>query len=142
MVGIVHVYEWSAPETAETTPVVLIPGRSSGVPMWSANLPGFVETHRVLAFDALGDAGTKHFSAELPTPPLSTEQAARLTMPVYVGLAGRDSLAGGDDVAQKVIGLLPHAQVQTWKNATHSLPMQEAEQLQLVLTDFWAASQR
>ncbi|MDF1489740.1 alpha/beta fold hydrolase [Tessaracoccus caeni] len=259
--GTVRVYEWSTPDTADEVPVLLLPGRSSGVPMWSVNLPGFVESRRVLAFDALGDAGlsvqsapmagfedqaawiddvlaelapegahlvghsfggataatyaplhpekvrslalldpvltfayppaammwwatvaslpgipeswrehalskiggadedwaegddadpvalmiaagTRHFSAELPTPsPLSVEQAARLTMPVYVGLAGQDSLAGGDDVAQKVAELLPHAQVQTWENATHSLPMQEAEQLQLVLTDFWGAAE-
>ena len=32
--GIVRAYEWSTPETESTTPVVLIPGRSSGVPMW------------------------------------------------------------------------------------------------------------
>lgn len=259
--GTVRVYEWSTPETADEVPVLLLPGRSSGVPMWSENLPGFVESRRVVAFDALGDAGlsvqsapmagfedqaawiddvlaelapegahlvghsfggataatyarlhpekvrslalldpvltfaypppammwwatvaslpgipeswrehalskiggadedwaegddadpvalmiaagTRHFSAELPTPsPLSVEQAARLRMPVYVGLAGRDSLAGGDDVAKNVAELLPHAQVQTWENATHSLPMQEAEQLQLVLTDFWGAAE-
>lgn len=41
----------------DTVPVVLVPGRASGVPMWSENLPGFLENHRVIAFDALGDAG-------------------------------------------------------------------------------------
>ena len=63
--GIVRMYEWSTPETAGGTPVMLLPGRSSGVPMWSANLPGFVESHRVLAFDALGDAGLSVQSAPL-----------------------------------------------------------------------------
>ena len=55
--GTVRAYEWSSPAVTETVPVVLVPGRSSGVPMWSENLPGFLTDHRVIAFDALGDAG-------------------------------------------------------------------------------------
>ncbi len=55
--GTVRAYEWSPPDTEGGIPVVLVPGRSSGVPMWSENLPGFVQGRRVLAFDALGDAG-------------------------------------------------------------------------------------
>ena len=43
----------------DTVPVVLVPGRASGVPMWSENLPGFLENHRVIAFDALGDAAVQ-----------------------------------------------------------------------------------
>lgn len=258
--GVVRVYEWSTSATARTTPVVLVPGRSSGVPMWSENLPGFVGERRVLAFDALGDAGlsvqkapltsvddqaawvdevigqlapegahlvghsfggataaayarlhpelvrslallepvftfayppaeimwwamvttlpgvpesirdhalrkiagsdedeaaaddtdpvawmitaaTEHFSAELPTPsPLSDEEAARLTMPVYVAIAGKHSLAGGQ-AAERASEALPDARVQTWDDATHSLPMEEADQLQTLLTEFWTASE-
>lgn len=63
--GTVRVYEWSTPATADTTPIVLLPGRSSGVPMWATNLPSFVETHRVVAFDVLGDAGMSTQSAPL-----------------------------------------------------------------------------
>lgn len=55
--GTVRAYEWVTPGTEGTTPVVLVPGRSSGVPMWQGNLPGYAEERRVLAFDALGDAG-------------------------------------------------------------------------------------
>lgn len=257
--GIVRVYEWGTADGQP--PVVLLPGRSSGVPMWTANLAGFAASHRVLAFDALGDAGlsvqtaplrsfddqaawidevlaelapqgvhlvghsfggataasyarlhpervrslalldpvftvayppaemmwwalvsslpgipeglrehalsriggadeewaagedadpvslmiaagTEHFAAELPNPsPLSAEQAGRLTMPVYLAFAGRDSLAGGQDVADQARQLLPQAQLQTWPNATHSLPMQEAVPLNLVLTEFWMAAE-
>src|SRR5699024_7831370 len=36
--GIVRVYEWSSPRTTGAEPVVLVPGRASGVPMWSENL--------------------------------------------------------------------------------------------------------
>lgn len=254
--GVVRAYEWSTPETEGTIPVVLIPGRSSGVPMWQSNLEGFTSAHRVIAFDALGDAGmsvqtvpmnsvedqamwidevldqlardgvhlvghsfggataatyarlhpervhtlallepvftfsypsasmmwwatvaslpgvpqgvrehalgkiagekyersddpialmiesgTAHFSAELPTPsPLSGDQAAALTMPVYVAIAGRDSLAGGEGGADKARELLSDATVQIWPNATHSLPMQEAEPLAELLNGFWAAA--
>lgn len=259
--GIVRVYEWSTPENADDTPVVLVPGRSSGVPMWSENLPGFTEERRVLAFDALGDAGlsvqsvplnsvedqaawmhevighlapdgvhlvghsfggataaayarlhpeqvhsltllepvftfayppaevlwwatvatlpgmpegirehalrqiagsdedwtqgddadpvalmiaaaTAHFAAELPTPaPLSDEEAAQLTMPVYVAIAGKHSLAGGQTATKRADEALPDAHVQTWDDATHSLPMEEADHLQALLTDFWTASE-
>ena len=63
--GTVRGYEWSSPQVRETVPVVLVPGRASGVPMWSANVPGFAEDHRVIAFDALGDAGLSAQSAPL-----------------------------------------------------------------------------
>lgn len=260
--GVVRVYEWSTPETSGGTAVVLVPGRSSGVPMWTENLPGFLKEHRVLAFDALGDAGlsvqiapltsmedqavwmdevisklapdgvhlvghsfggatatayarlhpkrvrslallepvftfayppagmlwwatvatlpgmpesardhalnriagsdegedvgdttdpvalmiaaaTEHFSAELPTPsPLSDAQAAEIRMPVYVAIAGKDSLAGGRAAAERAGKALPDARVQIWEDATHSLPMQEVDPLQQVLTDFWASAER
>lgn len=254
--GMVRVYEWSNAHTADAIPVVLVPGRSSGVPMWSENLPGFIESHRVIAFDALGDAGlsvqaapmtsfedqakwidpvlqrlapegahlvghsfggatatvyarlhpervrtltllepvftfgypradlmswvllasipvlpqswreyalgkvggepydsgsadpmaamirdgSEYYSAELPTPsPLTAEQVASLTMPVYLALAGRDSFAG-QDAARQAEKLLPAVQVETWPQATHSLPMQEAGPLAERLQKFWAAA--
>lgn len=55
--GTVRVYEWAAPETADQVPLVLVPGRGSGVPLWSENLTALAQERRVLAFDALGDAG-------------------------------------------------------------------------------------
>jgi pimeloyl-ACP methyl ester carboxylesterase len=63
--GTVRAYEWSSPAVTGTVPVVLVPGRASGVPMWSENLPGFLEDHRVIAFDALGDAGLSVQSAPM-----------------------------------------------------------------------------
>ncbi|UTM38568.1 hypothetical protein MX572_07295 [Rhodococcus pyridinivorans] len=39
--GTVRVYEWTSPRTVDSVPVVLVPGRASGVPMWGENLPGF-----------------------------------------------------------------------------------------------------
>lgn len=68
--GTVRVYEWvpratdaGTEDDATTTaaeaarPVVLVPGRASGVPMWADNLPALATERRVLAFDTLGDAG-------------------------------------------------------------------------------------
>ena len=262
--GVVRVVEWvpdgGASDDPDDVPVVLLPGRSSGIPMWSENLPGFLEGHRVLAIDALGDAGlsvqgaplesfedqaiwidqalsglapegahivghsfggataaayatefpdrvvslsliepvftvaipplsmlwwgtvsslpgmpegvrdhalarvggaeteevadptdpvarmiaaaSAHYSAQLPTPsPLTAEQAERLTMPVYLALAGKDSFAGTDAEANAA-ELLSGAEVEVWPEATHSLPMQEAGPLTARLDDFWAAAER
>ena len=63
--GAVRVYEWHTPETKDSMPVVLIPGRSSGAPMWADNLAAFSSRHRVMAFDALGDAGLSVQAAPL-----------------------------------------------------------------------------
>lgn len=53
--GIVRAYRFGAPRPG-TAPVVLIPGRSSGVPMWADTLRRLGD-REVYAIDALGDAG-------------------------------------------------------------------------------------
>jgi pimeloyl-ACP methyl ester carboxylesterase len=55
--GRVRVYAFGRPEGSAGIPLVLLPGRASGVPMWSANLAGLAEERTVYALDALGDAG-------------------------------------------------------------------------------------
>ena len=55
--GSVRVYEWSTEENRQETPLLLVPGRSSGVPMWLENLPALLQERPVLAFDSLGDSG-------------------------------------------------------------------------------------
>lgn len=55
--GVVRVYEWVNEEYSDAPPVVLLPGHSSGSPMWQSNLIGFSKQHTVYALDALGDAG-------------------------------------------------------------------------------------
>jgi len=55
--GTVRVYEFSADRTRDSIPVVLLPGRTSGAPMWEANLPSLAGERTVYALDALGDAG-------------------------------------------------------------------------------------
>ena len=56
--GSVRVYEFGAASADPAAiPVVLLPGRTSGVPMWASNLPDFAAARTTYALDALGDAG-------------------------------------------------------------------------------------
>lgn len=56
--GQVRVYRFGPdPATTDRTPVLMLPGRTSGVPMWSLNLPDFAAVRTTYALDALGDAG-------------------------------------------------------------------------------------
>lgn len=67
--GTVRAYEWSRPGEQGSDdlsrPVVLFPGRSSGTPMWADNLPDLLQRRRVIAFDAIGDAGMSEQSRPL-----------------------------------------------------------------------------
>lgn len=53
--GVVRAYRFGAPRPGEA-PVLLVPGRSSGVPMW-ADVLARLGDREVYAVDALGDAG-------------------------------------------------------------------------------------
>lgn len=55
--GTVRVYAWVKADPVDDVPVVLLPGRASGVPMWAVNLPSFAAHRTVYAFDAIGDSG-------------------------------------------------------------------------------------
>jgi pimeloyl-ACP methyl ester carboxylesterase len=62
--GAVRAYEFrnvnaDAKTQANATPIVLLPGRTSGVPMWASNLNGLLAAApgSIYALDALGDAG-------------------------------------------------------------------------------------
>ena len=56
--GRVRVYEFGAASADRAAiPVVLLPGRTSGVPMWAYNLPDLAGARTTYALDALGDAG-------------------------------------------------------------------------------------
>lgn len=62
--GTVRAYEWVNPAAAGD-PVLLLPGRGSGVPMWSENLPSLRAQRTVYALDAIGDAGLSTQSTPL-----------------------------------------------------------------------------
>ena len=80
---------------------------------------------------------TEHYDGHAPTPaPLSEDDLRRLSLPVYVALAERDSLAGGTRAAQAARAL-PHGIVETWPNTTHSLPMQAGPALTTRLEGWW-----
>lgn len=86
------------------------------------------------------DLGSRHFSAALPTPrPLDDADLVHLNMPVYVAIADKDSLAGGEAAAEKARQAIPHATVRVWPNTTHSLPFQVPQELGAELGSFWAA---
>lgn len=70
--GTVQVHCWNNDNSIHKTPILLLPGRSSGTPMWYANLPDFFENRTVYAFDALGDAGLSVQSNPIRT---NTDQA-------------------------------------------------------------------
>ncbi len=53
--GAVRVYRYDGP--AGPTPVLLLPGRGSGSPMWRTNLASLVAQRTVFSLDLLGDAG-------------------------------------------------------------------------------------
>jgi pimeloyl-ACP methyl ester carboxylesterase len=55
--GTVQGYCWKNEEANHKSPILLFPGKSSGVPMWYANIPDFYKNRTVYAFDALGDVG-------------------------------------------------------------------------------------
>lgn len=63
--GIVRVYKWANEEFSAAPPVVLLPGHSSGTPMWQSNIIGFSKEHTVYTLDALGDAGKSEQSVPL-----------------------------------------------------------------------------
>ncbi|MEU1521815.1 alpha/beta fold hydrolase [Nocardia rhamnosiphila] len=64
--GTVRTYVWKGGD-GNADPIVLLPGRSSGVPMWSANLAALHERigRPILAMDAIGDAGMSEQTAPL-----------------------------------------------------------------------------
>jgi pimeloyl-ACP methyl ester carboxylesterase len=130
------------------------PARLMGWAMLSS-LPGIPDRVRNAALGRVGGveydpnddmakmiaAGSEHFSASLPQPaPLDDDQLQELTMPTYVAIADRDSLAGGGAAADRA-RRLPDGTVEVWPDTTHSLPMQVKDKLDSRLKGFWAASE-
>ncbi|MDO5663185.1 MAG: alpha/beta hydrolase [Brachybacterium sp.] len=83
-------------------------------------------------------AGTQHYSADLPQPQvLTSDQISAVQVPVYVALGDRDSLAGGE-AAEKAASELPNGTVEVWSDSTHSLPMQNVREIGQHLLTFAA----
>lgn len=73
--GTVRVYEFANSRNQAGAPIILLPGRSSGVPMWASNLKDLAAERSVFALDALGDAGLSVQTRKLEN---SSDQAAWL----------------------------------------------------------------
>lgn len=105
---------------------------------------GGVEPEEVAADEPVGRMialGSEHFSGALPTPSPRDDATLRaLPMPVYVGIAERSSLAGGQEAAQRA-RLIPRARVETWPDTTHSLPFQTGPALVERLDAWWSESE-
>lgn len=65
--GVVRVYEFVNDETELEIPIVLLPGRNSGTPMWAENLEGLLSERKVYTIDILGDAGLSVQSKPIET---------------------------------------------------------------------------
>ncbi len=63
--GQVHLMRWDGPESE--TPVLLLPGRSSGAPMWVENVPSWIGRRTLLLVDPIGDAGLSAQQVPLQT---------------------------------------------------------------------------
>ncbi|OJT21670.1 hypothetical protein BO221_26445 [Archangium sp. Cb G35] len=55
--GTVRAYRWSSERTSTQIPILLLPGRLSGVPMWQENIQDLMAERPVYAVDAIGDSG-------------------------------------------------------------------------------------
>lgn len=102
---------------------------------------GGVDPAELHAADPVGQmvqAGTQSYRQAMPMPtPLTDQQLRDLRMPVYVAVAGRKSLFGGDDALRRARELLPSGTVRIFPQATHSLPMQESAALDADLLAWW-----
>jgi pimeloyl-ACP methyl ester carboxylesterase len=88
--GTVKAYQW-VNDVSSGPPVVLVPGRSAGVPMWYANVGPILQKRTVWAFDAIGDAGLSNQTVALGD---TTDQAAWLD----------EALVGAGIAAAHVVG--------------------------------------
>ncbi|MHA2788208.1 alpha/beta fold hydrolase [Corynebacterium sp. S7] len=65
--GTVHAIVWQGPADSGA-PVLLLPGRSSGAPMWVENLPSWIGKRTLIALDPIGDAGLSNQTKPLTSP--------------------------------------------------------------------------
>lgn len=64
--GTARVLRWGSSTGGD--PVLLLPGRSSGAPMWAENLPSWIGARTIYALDPIGDAGFSTQSVPIRHP--------------------------------------------------------------------------
>lgn len=84
--GRVRVYGWGL-DVSSVTPILLVPGYTSGVPMWESNLPDLLDSRPVYALDALGDCGMS-----VQTAPIEDERDQAMWLDQILQRLDRDRL--------------------------------------------------
>ncbi len=88
---------------------------------------------------AMIDAGLAGYAAKLPTPTrLTTNTLTNLDVPTYVALGGAGAMHDVPAAASVAREYLPNSTVRVWPAASHSLPMEVAEELDRDLLRFMA----
>ena len=145
--GRVRVYEFgAASDDPAAIPVLLLPGRTSGVPMWAYNLPDLATARTTYApvdpddpMTRMISEATEHYAVKLPPPKrLTPTQLQGLHMPVYAALAGRSAMHNGAHAADVARAEIPDLTIELWSDATHSLPMEQATTLDRTILTFMA----
>lgn len=116
-------------------------------PSWRSamlkNIGGSADIDPGDATAAMIDAGLSGYAAKLPTPEqISAEQLDGLIVPTYVALGGASTMSDADAAATVAAETLRDATVRVWSHASHSLPMEVAEQLDGELLAFMANHDR
>ncbi|MEV8378939.1 alpha/beta hydrolase [Kribbella sp. NPDC056861] len=73
--GVVRVYRFNGTGSRKAEPLVLLPGTSSGTPVWADNMPSLLRIGDVYTFDLLGEPGLSIQSRPIKT---SDDKAAWL----------------------------------------------------------------
>lgn len=91
----------------------------------------------------LVSSATDGYSRARPMPRELTdaEWQALAATPLRVDLGGAQSLAGGQEAADRIAALDPDATVEVWPNGTHSLPMDEHAAIGAALVEFWISAE-
>jgi hypothetical protein len=83
---------------------------------------------------------TEHYVVKLPLPRrLTGAQLRGLHVPVYAALAGRSIMHHGAHAADVARTEITDPTIELWSGATHSLPMEQAAQLDRTILAFMAS---
>ncbi len=113
-----------------------------GTPQWIRNrllswISGGVPVDESVPEAALISSGMRDFLMYLPIPrPFESEQLRGLQMPVLAVIAGRSIVHRPSRAAARARGLLPHARVEVWGDASHALNGEFPERISDVTHQF------
>ena len=83
------------------------------------------------------DDGANYYSSQLPMPTMiSKQQMQKWEFPVYVAFADNSGIHNSVKAIEVAEKNVKHLTAKLWKNATHSLPMEYAEELNNEIIQF------